>query len=171
MDYIVVYEYNQNAGGNAGVCFTRKFKSKAEFQQTVPDPNAKIIIEAATEKSASFLNALTPEICRITAAIEASSNTDGTIDIYILDRNLNLAADQIRYDRHFSLINDLDRFANFEFEKCIACLEPTEKNFVLNRALDLSESSNGRVDIDIIIKTFIKQTIRDILTNRMLISF
>ncbi|TRZ47857.1 hypothetical protein D4S03_10970 [bacterium] len=169
MDYIVVFEYTTKAGGNTGTRFTIKYKDHAEFKNTTLVLGTGVIAKSVSEKMASNLISFTPEICRITTAIEKSCNTDGTVDTNIIDRNLYLAVSEIKYDRHYITDNQLDPFSS-DFEKCVVDPEPTEKNRLLQKALSLCTSQYGHVDTGAIVWA-IKNEVEAIMATRLLTHF
>jgi len=167
--YNVVFEYTAKAGGKTGTRFTTKYKDSAEFQKSAIIPGTKVIAEGVSEKIASNLISFTPEICRITAGIEKSCNTDGTLDIYIIDRNLSLAVSEIKYDRHYITDNQLDPFSS-DFEKCVVGTEQTEKNRLLQKALSHCTHKYGWVEVGSTV-TSLQAEIKAIITARLLTNF
>jgi len=106
MSYNVVYEYNRKAGGYAGIRFFTSFKDKSkydafELQKTDGSEICNAIMEGLTVKQAQDLTALTPEVCRLTAAVqEACDNDDGRIEnVSLLSYQLFNSAMAIIHDR------------------------------------------------------------------------
>lgn len=166
---IFVYEYTKKAGGLAGLRFTKKFHNKAEYL-TTDCPNAREIIADTTEKNAEYLIALTPEICRFTAAIEASCNDDNTVDTYSFARHLTLAVAEVLYDREYIRKNYQGTFTDSDkFEKCEVGPEQTEKNRLLRRVLTACISLYGRVDVPIV--DILDNEVKAIIATRPLTLF
>lgn len=173
MSYNVVFEYTTKAGGLAGLRFTKKFHDQAEYQATTI-PNTKVVIPDTSEKNAEFLIALTPEICHFTAAVEASCNSDGTIDIYTIGRHLSLAICSVQYNRKYLKENDWNdntSVGSDEFEKCDPGSEPlNEKSRLLQKALSLCTHKYGWVEVGSTV-TSLQAEIKAIITARLLTNF
>ncbi|HEX9008571.1 MAG TPA: hypothetical protein VF837_04895 [Patescibacteria group bacterium] len=143
----VVFEYLAEAGGYAGTRFYCSYRSLAESQKAGNDPRLKIIAEGVSDDEAQNLTALTPEICRITAAIhEASYRGDGTVDPAILHHHLQMAVFAIMHDRELIDRLKLNRPENYATVEVGA--EKNEVNSLLNVALDYAKDPYGEVDID-----------------------
>ena len=147
----VVFEYLPSAGGFAGVRTWTCFGSKAEFHPKKLDPREKVLAEGVSEDEAIRMTSLTPEICRITAAIEQSDIAeDGTIDGFLLDQHLTTSSYAITHDRQCVRDGQLTRIT--DYEKVVVGEEETEKNRLIRIALKYSSQPYGQVNLDLLLE-------------------
>jgi hypothetical protein len=85
--YIVVFRYTEQAGGYCGVMTMRHFSSKEAFDSWyVPEISAKeeIVEEGVTKDRAIRLASETPLSCRMAAAKQEATDSNGNVDPDIL---------------------------------------------------------------------------------------
>lgn len=111
LDYNVVFEYTPKIGGYAGIRFIRGYNDEADFQNHNQKPNDTylVIAKGITMDEAQDLVALTPEICRFTAAIyELCDNDEGKVYKGMITHQLHSACFGIAHDREWIEKKDLD---------------------------------------------------------------
>lgn len=108
MEYNVVFEYDENMDGFFGVRTWTSFTNKAEFKKT-KHPNQIVVKENVTQEEALNLTSLTPEICRLTAAVEQVFNNDDHPSREMIEYHVNMAKLAIDHDRKTILENNLSR--------------------------------------------------------------
>ena len=166
MGYNVVFEYTSKAGGMAGNRTRTSYRSRSHFEKLSPDDTQKVIAQGVTDDEGLNLVCLTPEVCRITAAIEqASYRNDGSIDLVILDHQLSMAEFAILHDRQHLDIFDLDPI--LDFEKLVIGPEINLKNQLLHLVVRNCPDPFGRVRLQKIM-TAIQLCILDLVTDQLI---
>lgn len=97
MSYNVVYKYNESKGGYAGVIFWVGYSSKQEFEKFLTEDKKKdsdVVEQGISEERCIELTKQTPDICRLTAAVQ-DSIVAGTVNIELLRVHLRNAMNTI----------------------------------------------------------------------------
>ncbi|HSV95111.1 MAG TPA: hypothetical protein VLH94_04045 [Spirochaetia bacterium] len=109
LSYNVVFEYTTKAGGYAGVRTFTSYKDKAEFEayHAKHDPELEnVVAQGVSDEVAQNLCALTPEICRLTAAVEKACEYSGSnlpFEPKLLNFALKTSCFGIEHDRSVRL--------------------------------------------------------------------
>jgi len=150
MSYNVVYEYNKKAGGYTGIRFFTSFNNKEEYEASKlqKDNDSEIcnaIADGLTVKQAQDLTALTPEVCRLTAAVqEACYDEDGTIG------NPSLLPHQL-FNSAFAILHDREAREESNQLPLVPYItveigpENTERNQLLRYVMEYCNSFDGTV--------------------------
>lgn len=171
--YNVVFEYTQAAGGYCGNRYWVSYKSKEDYEASKASLESKkvndntIVIASGVEDcQAISLTSQTPEVSRVTAAIEEACYLEGgKMDSNMLEFRLKMAGWAILHDREYILENDIDR--TYEFNKLVVGSDKTDKNMLLTAILSASKDKYGRVYLQLI-QQVINACVVQILTQRLL---
>ncbi len=108
MSYIVVYEHSDTTNLYFGTRTWTSYNSQSDFEQNYKQTNLeKILEEGVSQDQALNLTSLTPEICRIAAAIEEAFTHGFSAGLF--DYQYFNAKMAIMHDRTHVLLNDLVR--------------------------------------------------------------
>lgn len=98
LSYAVVFEYTAAAGGYAGVRTWTAFKSQADFEKWLKQPDNKVlekervIAQGVTDEEAIRITEGTPVECYAAACIEEATGRSGHINEMLLEAQLSGAA-------------------------------------------------------------------------------
>lgn len=150
LDYNVVFEHTQKTGGYAGNRFWTSYRDEADFQARNKQDNDsfKVIAQGVTEEEALNLTSLTPEICRLTAAIEEFCSEDGSINTDTVRFELPQKAFAIVHDRQRREENGLSPESPFTFVD-IDSLEDSPKKDLFTYIRDTFPSDDGAIYVDL----------------------
>lgn len=146
MSYNVVFEYTVKAGGYAGCRFIVSYEDEAHFHKMnlVPNDLHTVIAQGITEDEAQDLCSLTPEVCRLTSAIqEMCYAKNGRIDFNLANFHLQMAEVSIRQDRAHRHLHGLLPSPSFPFVEIDE--EDTERNRLLSYIENTFTNSDGTI--------------------------
>ncbi|TRZ47856.1 hypothetical protein D4S03_10965 [bacterium] len=168
MDYNVVFEYTKKIGGYAGNRYWTSYKDKEEFKKmnSPLDETLSIVAEDVTDDEAMNLTSLTPEICRLTAAVhEMCYAGDGHIDINLAPYPLTKVFWAINEDRKHCAANGLRLNTSFPFVEIGK--ENTEKNRLYRYIKETFTNPNGTIGIIEVANALINSELAEIVIDRL----
>jgi hypothetical protein len=145
-EYNVVFEHTQKTEGFAGIRFYTAYQDEAEFlKHNDPlDDIFKVVARGITEKEAQNLTSLTPEICRLTAAVEEIYSNGGEINAETLQFHLSRFSFAIERDRQHRSKNGLSPVTPFTFIN-IDTLKASPKKRLMSYIKEMFYSYDGTI--------------------------
>lgn len=169
MSYNVVFENTQTAGGYAGIRFWTSYIDKAQFEKMKPRPDrfCSVLAEGVTEDEALNLTSLTPEVCRLTAAVQDMCYAeDGRIDIKLASFRLYNAFFAIAHDHRHRRTYFLRPGDSFPFVEIGD--EPSEKNQLYRFIKETFTNPDGTINDVELAEALINLEISGILLDRLI---
>lgn len=144
-----VFEYTQLAGGFAGVRFISD--TPKDQQSDKDDGFLRVIFKDISINEAGKQTSLTPEISRLTAAIEEASFRDGRIHLWRLPFEMIQAIETIKVDRSRRYLYGLSPIIPFVFVN-IDELKDSPKKQLLSFINDKYKTADGQIlaDLDLV---------------------